>query len=57
VKGRLKFTPHADGHYTFEGIGTVKPLLAGAIRKGSSPAETDHEWIVKFEGFHASRAA
>ena len=37
VKGRLTFTPQADGSYTFEGTGTVRPLLAGAIRKGSVP--------------------
>lgn len=31
VVGRLTFTPHADGYYTFSGKGTAKPLLAGVV--------------------------
>lgn len=37
VVGRLTFTPDADGAYTFAGRGTVKPVLAGAVRMLASP--------------------
>ena len=48
-----------------EGTGTLVPLLSGVIpgvatalsQNGSSPTETDHEWIAKFEGFHGVRDA
>ena len=37
IKGRLTFTPDQAGNYTFAGVGTVRPLLAGAIRNVASP--------------------
>ena len=37
VKGRLTFTPMADGHYKFCGVGTVQPLLAGVVQNLASP--------------------
>jgi hypothetical protein len=37
IKGRLVFTPDEAGYYTFTGVGTVKPLLAGAVRNLASP--------------------
>jgi hypothetical protein len=37
IKGRLTFTPHEAGYYTFSGIGTVQRLLSGVIRNLASP--------------------
>lgn len=37
IKGRLTFTPEAGGHYSFAGVGTVRPLLAGVVRNLASP--------------------
>ncbi|HYN07173.1 MAG TPA: recombinase family protein [Vicinamibacterales bacterium] len=42
VVGRLTFTPHPAGHYTFNGTGTVRPLLSGVVRNLASPTGTDH---------------
>ncbi len=36
VKGRLTFTPTADGHYKFCGVGTVQPVLAGVVQNLAS---------------------
>jgi hypothetical protein len=35
--GKLTFTPKLNGDYEFAGRGTVRPLLAGVIRKLASP--------------------
>lgn len=37
IVGKLTFTPHPDGYYTFSGRGTVQPVIAGAIRNLASP--------------------
>ena len=37
MKGPLKFTPQEGGYYTFEGVGTLQPLLGGIVRKVASP--------------------
>jgi len=38
VVGRLTFTPNRHGYYTFQGRGTVRPLLAGVVRNLASPS-------------------
>ncbi len=38
VVGKLTFTPKLNGDYEFSGRGTVRPLLAGVVRKLASPA-------------------
>jgi hypothetical protein len=35
-ENRLKFMPQEDGCYTFEGVGTLQPLLGGIVRKLAS---------------------
>jgi hypothetical protein len=37
VVGKLTFTPKLNGDYEFAGRGTVRPLLAGEVRKLASP--------------------
>lgn len=38
VKGRLTMVPQAGAYYTFSGTGTVRPVLAGDVRKLASLA-------------------
>jgi hypothetical protein len=38
MKGSLKFTLQEGGYYTFEGVGTLQPLLGGIVRKVASPS-------------------
>ena len=37
IVGKLTFTPKLNGDYEFVGKGTVRPLLAGIVRKLASP--------------------
>ena len=37
IVGRLTFTPKQAGYYTFEGKGTLRPLLEGAVHNLASP--------------------
>ena len=37
IVGKLTFTPKLNGDYEFVGRGTVRPLLAGVVRKLASP--------------------
>jgi hypothetical protein len=37
IKDRLTFVPNEAGHYTFSGVGTVRRLLEGVVRKLASP--------------------
>jgi hypothetical protein len=37
INGKLTFAPNAHGIYEFSGRGTVRPLLAGVVRKLASP--------------------
>jgi hypothetical protein len=37
IVGKLTFTPQLNGDYEFVGRGTVRPLLAGVVRKLASP--------------------
>ncbi len=37
IVGKLTFTPKVNGDYEFSGRGTVRPLLAGVVRKLASP--------------------
>ena len=50
VKGRLTFTPEADGYYSSCGIGTVQPVLAGVVRSLASPTGTVEGCNVRFTG-------
>ena len=38
IVGKLTFTPKLNGDYEFVGRGTVRPLLAGVVRKLASPS-------------------
>ena len=44
VVGKLTFTPKLNGDYEFAGKGTVRPLLAGVVRKLASPTGVVPEW-------------
>jgi hypothetical protein len=50
VVGKLTFTPKLKGDYQFTGRGTVRPLLAGVIRKLASPAGTDASECLALRG-------
>ena len=44
VVGKLTFTPKLNGDYEFAGRGTVRPLLAGVVRKLASPTGLVRLW-------------
>jgi hypothetical protein len=44
LRGRLIFTPSTDG-YTFEGPGTITPVIAGVVSKGGvAPTGYPRRW-------------
>ena len=49
VKGPLTLVPQADGYYTFTGVGTVQPLLAGIVRKLASLSIPSWNQIAGFD--------
>ena len=46
IVGKLTFTPKLNGDYEFVGRGTVRPLLAGVIRKMASPGASKRLWTL-----------
>ena len=50
IVGKLTFTPKLNGDYEFVGRGTVRPLLAGVIRKLASPRGFATRWSRDFQG-------
>lgn len=51
IVGKFTFTPKLNGDYEFAGRGTVRPLLAGVIRKLASPTGTVTGWQLAMKGF------
>jgi hypothetical protein len=58
VVGKPTFTPKLNGDYEFSGRGTVRPLLAGVVRKLASlmPVSWNQivSWIRQIEALQAA---
>jgi hypothetical protein len=54
IVGKLTFTPKLNGDYEFAGKGTVRPLLAGVVRKLASPRGFAIDYQPTFQGIWRS---